>query len=205
MKLVKQSVEIITDINNKEVMELLEKAGRTCYKSEDSIKDGSCDMFIDKIANQLHHESVIEHYNVTVKIVTDRGITHEIVRHRLASYSQESTRYCNYGKGKFGQEITCIDLSEWLNKYQLNAMYKGWKEAEVTYFQLLDRGVKAQIARNVLPNGLKTELIMTANLRQWRHILRMRTSKAAHPQVRALMYDLWEQLESKLPVLFKEL
>jgi thymidylate synthase (FAD) len=152
------------------------------------------------------HFSVIEHVNVTVKFVTNRGVTHELVRHRTASYSQESTRYCNYTKGKFNGEIAVIDQKE---LFADPAHYKIWKdamaEAERSYIELVERGVAPQIARGVLPTDLKTEIIVTANLREWRHIFEMRTSEAAHPNIRSLMKGLLAEFKKNIPLIFDDI
>jgi len=149
------------------------------------------------------HVSVIEHAFLTVKIICDRGVTHELVRHRLASYTQESTRYCNYTKEKFGGEVTFIRPFFWNED---TARYKIWLEAmantENAYLSLIEKGASAQEARSVLPNSLKTEIVVTANLREWRHIFKMRCDKAAHPQMREVMRPLWRELSKLLPLVF---
>lgn len=150
--------------------------------------------------------SVIEHCGVTVRFVCDRGVTHEIVRHRLAAYSQESTRYCNYSKGKFGGEITVIKPSFWKEEsYEYVMWVKSMEEAESNYFALIGMGAPPQEARSVLPNSLKTEIVMTCNIREWRHVFSLRCSKAAHPQMRELMLPLMREFYRKSPVLFENL
>lgn len=155
--------------------------------------------------------STYEHAVITVQIVCDRGVSHELVRHRLAAYSQESTRYCNYSKGKFGGEITVIDPrgafwnsdgadDETCFRYWMSTMYV----AEINYLDLLNQGAKAQEARSVLPNSLKTEILMTANVREWRHIFELRTAREAHPQMRQIMCPLANAFGEKWPVLFGE-
>lgn len=161
------------------------------------------------------HESVIEHVSAGFLIVTDRGVTHEIVRHRLASYSQESTRYCNYGKEGFGQELTVIEppgLSETLPAghpdgvvTELYLWRSGVRVAENIYLKMLSHGVAPQIARSVLPNSLKSEIGMTANFREWRHFLRLRTSSKAHPQMREIAEMLRAELLKISPVCFEDI
>jgi len=180
---------------------LIEEAGRTCYKSEEKITETSADEFVEKI-KRLGHESVIEHGMMTVRFIVDRGVSHEIVRHRLASYSQESTRYCNYSQDKFGREITFIDLRPFLDA----AAAKHWEYAcamaESSYFELIDVGCKPQIARSVLPNSLKTEIVMSANWREWRHFFKLRASPKAHPQMREVACPLLRQMREISPALF---
>jgi len=203
MRIIEPSYSI-EQISPSDLLEFLERCGRVCYKSEDKICDSSASKFInDRVNSESPHESVIEHAVITVRFVCDRGVTHEIVRHRLASFSQESTRYCNYAKGKFGEEITVIRPCFW---EEGSDEYAEWKAAcsaaEDYYFHLIRRGAKPQEARSVLPNSLKTEIVVTANVREWRHIFRMRTSKAAHPQMRQLMIPLLDELKQKVPIIF---
>ena len=144
--------------------------------------------------------------SATVRFVCDRGVSNEIVRHRLASYSQESTRYCNYGKDDFGCEITVIE-PEFLTGDTTG--YAIWKQAmadaELAYFSLLEWGCTPEEARAVLPNALKTELIMTANMREWRHFFRLRCAPAAHPQMRSLAIPLYRKFADALPELFGDI
>ena len=148
----------------------------------------------------------MEHFSFTVKFICDRGVSHEIVRHRIASYSQESTRYCNYSKDNFGGEITVIEPCFLIPGTKA---YAEWctlcLNAEIAYFKMLDWGCSPQEARAVLPNSLKTELVMTANIREWRHFLKLRTSPAAHPQMREVANLLLEELKAKIPVVFDDI
>ncbi len=204
MKIAEPSVELLSITPNS--AQLIEMAGRTCYKSEDKITDDSAEKFVGMI-NKRNHVSVIEHASATFRIVTDRGITHEIVRHRLASYSQESTRYCNYGKEKFGKEITVVKPSgigeEGTSSY--DAWHVSMALAEDVYFELLEMGVKPQTARSVLPTCLKTEIVMTCNFREWRHFIKLRASKAAHPDIRPLAKRIWWILADHCPPVFGDL
>lgn len=205
MKIISPSVEIMTPIDGKAILAHLEQCGRVCYKSEDRIGEGSAEKFLAGIVKR-GHEAVLEHYSFTVKFICDRGVSHEIVRHRMASYCQESTRYCNYSKDGFGNEITVIKPC-YLNPLSLD--YAVWlascEAAETTYFLMLHRGCTPQEARAVLPNSLKTEVVMTANIREWRHFLKLRTSKAAHPQIREVAIMLLKELQAKVPVLFDDI
>lgn len=205
MKIVKPSFEILTPLNGKAILQHIEVVGRVCYKSEGKITDTSCYDFVKKIIAR-GHEAVLEHYSFSVKFICDRGVSHEIVRHRLASYCQESTRYCNYSKECFDSEITVIQPS-----YMQPGMkdFQIWEKAmsacEDAYFDLLDFGCTPQEARAVLPNSLKTEIVMTANLREWRHFLKLRTSKAAHPQIREIAIPLLMELKSIIPIVFDDI
>ena len=205
MKIINASYRIETPIDGAEILKSIEKAGRTCYKSEDRITDESAEAFV-RMLIERGHESVLEHESITVRFVCDRGVSHEIVRHRLASYSQESTRYCNYSGDRFGNQITFIKpcfLEEGTGGYKL------WKQAmfvaEKEYFELLNWGCTPQEARSVLPNSVKTEIVMTANMREWRHFLKLRTAKAAHPQMRELTVPLLEELQERIPVVFDDI
>ena len=205
MKIVKPSFEFITPINGDAILKRLEECGRVCYKSESKVTDDSAPKFVSGIIKR-GHEAVLEHCSFTVKFICDRGISHEIVRHRLASYCQESTRYCNYSLGKFDGEITVIE------PFYLTRGTEGWQYwkvacqmAEKSYFHLLDWGCSPQEARAVLPNSLKTEVVMTANIREWRHFLQLRTSPAAHPQMREIATPLLRELQKKIPVCFDDI
>ena len=205
MKISEPSVELINAPDYKTLLTTIEAAGRTCYKSEDKITEGSAELFIAGIIKR-GHEAVLEHCSFTVKFICDRGVSHEIVRHRMASYCQESTRYCNYGKGKFGEEITVIEPCFWPEGSDL---YWSWKNAclisEQCYFSLLKSGATPQEARSVLPNSLKTEVVMTADLREWRHFCRMRCPVAAHPDMRVVANMLLTLLKQTYPVFFEDI
>lgn len=197
MKLIEQSWQWAQKPANP--LECIESAGRTCYKSEDKITPGSAEKFA-RMLMKSGHESVIEHVVAGVRFITNRGVTHELVRHRLAAYSQESTRYVNYG----GEEMAFIRPVWWEQStpQQKGHFEQACKDAERHYNALLSLGWKPQEAREVLPNALKTEIVITANLREWRHIFRLRTSKAAHPQIRVLMRDCLKGFQQQIPVLF---
>lgn len=187
------------------VLRHLELAARTCYKSEDKAGPESARKLLARIVHH-GHDSVLEHIAVTVRIVCDRGVTHELVRHRMCSFSQESTRYANYAQDKFGREITVIRPFFWNED---DARYALWREAmqacEHAYLALIDAGASPQEARSVLPNSLKTEIVTTANIREWRHIFKLRCDKAAHPQMRQLMLPLLGAFHARVPLLFDDL
>lgn len=209
MNIIKPNVVIESNVKSEEILGAIEKIGRVCYKSEDKITEESAKNFIYNILKS-GHESVIEHSSISVRIICDRGVTHEIVRHRIASYSQESTRYCNYSKNKFGNELTFIKPCFWNDeseesKLKMNLWKKSMKQNEEDYLKLLELGATPQEARDILPNSLKTEIIVTMNLREWRHFLKLRTSKKAHPQMREVALIILEQFKSKIPVIFDDI
>lgn len=197
-----------------EMLKVIEEAGRTCYKSEDRIKEGSAEDFARMLIRR-GHESVLEHVSLRARFIVDRGVSHELVRQRLASVSQESTRFCSYANEKFGRKITYIQPN-WVSISCEDGKYMGetqsdqcWviamEETERLYFRLLDLGWTAQEARSVLPNSLKTEIVVTANIREWRHIFGLRCGHAAHPQMREVMLPLLKEAHSICPVLFADL
>lgn len=202
MKIIQPSFEIIAF--TPDMTRVIEKGIRTAYKSEDRIEEGSDRKIIDHIKS-FKHESTLEHGVITVKFITDRGVTHELVRHRIASFTQESTRYCNYGKGKFGSEITVIEPFFYLER---GALYELWhescEEAEQAYLKMLAAEAKPQEARSVLPNSLKTEIQVTANVREWRKIMELRTAKEAHPQIRQIMCPLLVEFRRRWDMLFED-
>ena len=205
MKIIEPKVEIITPINGDEILKHLEQVGRVCYKSESKIDEDSAEKFVSAIIKRGHN-AVIEHFNITVKFTTDRGISHEIVRHRIASYAQESTRYCNYNKDKFGKEISVVkpvNIEEGTKEYE--DWIKAMMCAETSYMTLINDGCKPQTARAVLPTCAKTEIMVTMNLREWRHFIKLRSSSAAHPDIRILAINLLKQFKEKIPVIFDDI
>ena len=205
MKIILPSIEVLDEISGEKILKKIELIGRVCYKSEEKITEESARGFLNNILCN-GHESVIEHEKISVRVICDRGVTHEIVRHRIASFSQESTRYCNYTKEKFGEEITVIKPLFWKEgskEYEL--WYKAMEVAECSYNQLIRAGAKPQEARSVLPNSLKTEIVITMNLREWRHFFRLRTSSSAHPQMREVANMILEEFKRKIPVVFDDI
>lgn len=212
MKIINASIELLEEINKDKILKLIEKAGKTCYKSESNITEESAPKFIKSIISR-GHESVIEHEKISVKVVCDRAITHEIVRHRIASYSQESSRYVNYSKDKFGSEITVIDISSGF-KWDLSSevdlkKYWIWKahmyNSEKAYMEMIKVGATPDEARSVLPQSTKTEIVMTMNLREWRHFLKLRTAKASHPQIREVANMILDEFVKVLPEIFEDI
>ena len=202
VKVIEPSFEILAYTQDME--KLIELAARNCYKSEDKICEGSAEKMIAKLIDSKH-DSVLEHSVITVRIVCDRGVSHELVRHRIASYSQESTRYANYSHDKFGNEIAVIKPCFW-EEGSVNYMYweVACRDAEDHYMNLLNLKASPQEARSVLPNSLKTEIVMTANIREWRTILKQRTAPNAHPQMAEIMVPLSYEFNRRWPSLFSE-
>lgn len=212
MKVIHAFAKIDHPVDGDVILKRIESAGRVCYKSEDKITSESAAKFVRGILKS-GHEAVIEHCNVTARFVCDRGVTHEIVRHRLAAYCQESTRYCNYSADKFdGGQVTFIFpcfYENWNNDPILEHRFGLWQEsmgeAEKYYLALTEQGATAQEARDVLPNSVKTEIVMTCNMREWRHFFKLRCAKAAHPQMREVALMLLKEFHEKIPVLFDDL
>lgn len=221
MKIVKPSYEILDPIDGTAILKKLELIGRVSHKSEDRITETSAAPFVKKLI-ELGDESVLEHVSITVRFICDRGVSHELVRHRIAAFTQSSTRYCNYSQDKFGNEITviqpcflsdmtCLDMEEeapYASRgftHKDFAWYNAMQHAETFYFDMLKAGATPEEARSVLPNSLKTEVVCTANLREWRHILSLRADKMAHPQCRELMIPMLYELQEKIPVVFDDI
>lgn len=208
MQAIKAYTQIYNDFDGQKMLEKIEQVARTCYKSEGKIQEGSAAKMVASLIKS-GHEAMLEHASVTVKFVVDRGISHELVRHRLASFAQESTRYCNYSKDDFGSEITFI-IPEYLEykSESWNIWKESMKQAEDAYFKMLDFGLSPQQARAVLPNSLKTEVVMTANLREWRHFFKLRalgTTGKPHPQMLEVAVPLLEDMKNLIPVVFDDL
>ena len=200
MKAIKPYFVIEDEIDGEKILKNLERYGRVCYKSEKKITAESMRAFL-KSAIKAGHLSLIEHEKVTVRVVCDRGVTHEIVRHRLASYSQESTRYCDYS----GEMVVIRPFF-----FKDNSMlYEQWsmamRDAELYYQALRGMGATPQEARSVLPNSLKTEIVITYNLREWRHFFSLRCSKRAHPQMRQIAVPLLREFKRLIPVIFDDI
>lgn len=223
MKKVNARYEILTKDTEKDILKKLEIIARTCYKSEDKITEDSCYNFIQGIIKR-GHTAMIEHASITVRFVCDRGISHEIVRHRLASYAQESTRYCNYSKDKYDNQVSFIDISNGinldnamnkalengtLNKNDINNIINEWeeacKDAEKHYLNILNLGASPNIARSILPNSTKTEINVTMNIREWRTFFNLRADTPAHPQMREIIKPLLKEFADRYPTLFGDL
>lgn len=200
VKFIKASVRRLDDYTREEILKKIEKCGRICYKSESKITEDSAARFVRGLTKSGHH-SVLEHVNLSYLIVCDRGVSHQIVRHRIASYSQESTRYCDYQDSMTFIEPSFLDDEQ---DYTAKKILKyGLEKTAECYKLLREQGQKPEEARAVLPNALKTELVMTANLREWLHFIKIRCDKASHPQIREIADMIREDLEELLPEVFK--
>lgn len=180
MIIIEQSATLLSHTPEPEI--LLERAGRMCYKSQDKITPASAPKFVEMIC-QRNHESVLEHASATIEFVTDRGITHEFVRHRLCSFSQESTRYVNYYKKGEIRVVEPLGLAD----YPRSVWVQSMEYAEKAYNELIEHGAPPEVARDVLPTCTAAGIVVTANFREWKHIIKLRTAKAAHPKIRVLI------------------
>lgn len=205
MRIVQAGYQIMDNLNGEEILKKIERVARVCYKSEDKITEGSAEKLVRALIKSKH-EAMLEHFSFSVLFIVDRGVSHEIVRHRLASFAQESTRYCNYGKGGdvafirpcFFEEDT-PDMDNWV---------ESCMRAEREYISMLDAGRKPEEARSVLPNSLKTEIVVTANLREWRHFFSLRAvgvTGKPHPQMVEVAVPLLQELKGVIPVVFDDL
>jgi thymidylate synthase (FAD) len=205
MKILKPGYEIMFMESAEDIYKRIEKIGRVCYKSEDLITDESAPKFVSMLLGR-GHEAMIEFADIIVKFTVDRGVSHEIVRHRLCSFAQESTRYCNYSKGKYGSEITVVAPYDFKPRSLKGMAWRAaMKAAELAYMTLIKLGVQAQWARSVLPNSLKTEIVVKANLREWRWFFLKRANKAAHPQMREVAVPLLKEFKQRLPIVFDDI
>lgn len=212
MKIIEQSYEILS--LPKDVLSKIERAARTCYKSEDKIKPGSAEKLVQRLIDS-GHEAMLEFEDITVKFITNRSVSHELVRHRLCSFAQESTRYVKYdGEMEFIKPVWWVEdtataleyTDEELKVFPPQVIWEGQMyNAERAYQDLLSLGWKAQQAREVLPNSLKTEIVMKGNMREWRHIFKLRCDSKAHPQMYHLMRSLHKELKSKIPLIFDDI
>ena len=208
MYLIDPSYEILAICCGDEQLSLIEDAGRTCYKSVNQTGKESTDVFVKAIIRR-GHESVLEHSLMSVRFICDRGVSHEIVRHRLASFSQESSRYCNYASDKFGNQLTFIIPSMFtLDSEGFDVWSRAMGMAEASYLHLIDLGYKPEEARSVLPNSIKTEIVMSANFREWRHFFQVRAARSAgkaHPQMEELARPLLKEVQKRVPIVFDDI
>jgi thymidylate synthase (FAD) len=214
MQLIYSSLEILTNLDRESILKSIELAGRTCYKSEDKITSDSATYFAKMICKKGHGAVLEFGPDITVRFIIDRGVSHELVRHRLCSFAQESTRYCNYAK----QGHVIFIIPPWVNlgpgeytklptklSESENIWFNSLLAAEKAYLELLQHNWLPQAARSVLPNSLKTEIVVKANIREWHHILELRCSKQAHPQMRGVMLPILNILKINLPEIFGDI
>ena len=208
MRVINAGYEIISDLNGSEILKHIERCARVCYKSEDRITAGSAEKMVAALIRS-GHEAMLEHYSFTVKFICDRGIANELVRHRIASFAQESSRYCCYAKDKFGKELTFINPCFWEpNSDNYARWFHEMDEAEKTYLAMIEDGATPEQARDILPMSIKTEIVMTANLREWRHFFKLRAEGVTgkpHPQMLEITIPLLKELKQKIPVVFDDI
>lgn len=208
MRVINAGYEIISELNGKEILKHIERCARVCYKSEDRITDGSAEKMVAALIRS-GHEAMLEHYSFTVKFICDRGVSHELVRHRIASFAQESSRYCCYAKDKFGKELTFINPCFWEpNSDNYARWFHEMNEAEKTYLAMIESGATPEQARDILPMSIKTEIVMTANLRAWRHFFKLRAEGVTgkpHPQMLEITIPFLKELKQKIPVVFDDI
>lgn len=205
MRIIKPFI-VVEDFDSTIMLRKLERAIRTCYKSEGLITGDSAERIIKKVIEGGHH-STLEHEKITVRIICDRGVSHELVRHRIASYSQESTRYCNYANDRFGNELTFIAPCFWpVDSLKYKVWVRTLRNIEESYMVLTNDGAAPEQARSILPNSLKTEVVTTFNLREWMHFFKLRCSPRAHPQMRQVAIAiLYYFRENGLALLFDDI
>ena len=215
MLIIEQSHEILSIPKN--ILRSIEIAGRTCYKSEDRITSSSDEKFVTMLIKAGHHAMLELGGVITVRFITNRGVTHELVRHRLCSFAQESTRYVNYARKQieFILPVWCdkkclwMEFSSTIPLFEFDDKTYQWLEAvfesEGQYNELIRLGWRPEQAREVLPNSLKTEIVIQANIREWRHILQLRTAPSAHPQIRSLMIGLLDDLKKRVSAIFDDI
>lgn len=207
VKIIEPSVEILTDIDGDKVLKHIEKCGRTCYQSyQNETEDTTSAKNMIQMLIKMGHESVLEHFLITIKAKIDVGNYKDLTRHRHASFSIESTRFCNYSKGKFGNELTVIQPC---NIDKDSGIYHIWlktmNDIEKAYMDMSALGAKPDQLRMILPHSLAAEVTMSANLREWRHIFKMRCQKAAHPSVRQIMLKTLNEFHNRIPAVFDDL
>ena len=207
VKLIEPSVEIVSDVDGDKILKHIELCARNCYKSEGNITEdtSSAIKMIGKLI-ELDHTAMIEHFSITVRLICDVGVYKDLTRHRHCSFAIESTRYCNYSKGKFGNELTFIKPC---NMDDTKGIYHTWlrtmKDIENAYMQMSEFGALPDQLRMILPHSTAASVIMTANMRELRHMFKLRCAKQAHPSVRQVMLMLLKEVHSKIPVLFDDL
>lgn len=205
MKIVPQTVEILTPIDGTYICKFIEKCARNCYKSEKSITEDSYKTMLERLIKS-GHTAMLEHFNITVKLVTNVGCYKDLTRHRMASYAIESTRWCNYDKDKFGNELTFTDpIHIDHNKEEYKIWFETMQTIENNYMKMSELGCKPDQMRMILPHSTKADVIMTANIREWRHIFGLRCKKDAHPEVQYIMVLLLKEFKEKIPILFDDI
>ena len=191
----------VEKIDGKKIMKRIERACRTCYRSEGKITEDSYKNLINNCITR-GHESVLEHEKVTVRIYSDVGSYKDLTRHRFASFSVESTRYCSYDKDKYGNEIAFMNPVYIENKEMYETWKKTMQEIENSYIEMKKLGATTDMCRELLPHSTAGEYTMTANIREWKHILSLRTTKHVHPSIRQVLIPLLKYFKEEMPEIF---
>lgn len=203
MKIVEPWIQV-EKIDGKKIMKRIERACRTCYRSEEKISEESYKNLLKNCITR-GHESVLEHEKITVRIYNDVGSYKDLTRHRFASFSVESTRYCSYDKDKYGNEISFINPIY----IEDEEIYKVWKDTmqsiEKNYIKMKELGAATDMCREILPHSTAAEYTMTANIREWKHILGLRTTKHVHPAIRQVLIPLLKYFKEQMPEIFDEI
>ena len=203
MKIIKPLIEV-EDYDGIRIMKNIERACRTCYRSEGMVTDDSYKRLLTNCLNR-GHESVLEHEKITVRMTCDIGVYKDLTRHRFGSFSIESTRYCNYGKDKFDNEIKFIDPCNMDEKELFNEWYSACTEIEQRYLKMAELGATPDQMRMILPHSTAAQVTMTCNIREWRHILDLRTKKMTHPAIRQILIPLLLKFKKDMPELFSDI
>ncbi len=203
MKIVEPWVEV-EKIDGTKIMKRIERACRTCYRSEGKITEDSYKNLIKNCITR-GHESVLEHEKVTVRIYSDIGSYKDLTRHRFASFSVESTRYCSYDKDKYGNEIKFINPVYIEDKKVYELWQKTMQEIEKNYIEMKKLGATTDMCREVLPHSTAAEYTMTANIREWKHIFSLRANNHVHPSIRQIMIPLLKYFQKEMPEIFGDI
>ena len=203
MRILKPHV-IVEKFDGVQVMKRIERACRTCYRSEGKITDDSYKNLIKNCINR-GHESVLEHEKVTVRIYNDIGSYKDLTRHRFASFSVESTRYCSYDKDKYGNEISFMDPVYIEDEKVYEVWKKTMQDIENSYLEMKKLGATTDMCRNILPHSTAAEYTMTANIREWKHIFELRANNHVHPAIRQVMIPLLKYFKEQMPDIFGEI
>ena len=194
----------VEKIDGKKIMKRIERACRTCYRSEGKITEDSYKKLLTNCITR-GHESVLEHEKVTVRIYSDVGSYKDLTRHRFASFSVESTRYCSYDKDKYGNEISFIDPVYIEDEKVYEVWKKTMQDIENSYLEMKKLGATTDMCRNILPHSTAAEYTMTANIREWKHIFELRANNHVHPAIRQVMIPLLKYFKEQMPDIFGDI
>ena len=203
MRLVEPWIKV-ENFDGVKIMKRIERACRTCYRSEDKISEESYKNLLTNCLNR-GHESVLEHEKITVRIYSDIGTYKDLTRHRFASFSVESTRYCSYNKDKYGNEIAVVNPVYMEDKEVFETWKKAKEDMEKAYMKMKELGASTDMCREVLPHSTAAEYTMTANIREWKHILELRTTNHVHPAIRQVLIPLLLLFKEQMPEIFGDI